>query len=563
MSNVFCVAWRFPCSGGHSRTLLSSNSTLLRSAYRLSTPCHPGSISRRNFGYLSPFSSATLYAPYSHKYQVLSPILARSFASSTYLRPGSVSGFEYGVQLRPQPFSAIEINAIFGTRAKISPQLGNRVLAVLQGRRLDGTLDLDLPSDITRAVRSSSLDAALGWLREHYPLDEDAAILARIEREEQEEEKKLVRRAEELGLYKPQSGSYGAELGESNDPSGKSILQEARKHNEERLLAEHERKRQEWLSGEQREREMFEHMRHKNTALQKSEDTAALEVRERADPSQRPLLAWIQKHHIQATDWDVDVSKLTNGSRISQILAVTLVTFSLCYLFATNYQPPGKADRLWPGIPPAAATIMAIIGTNLGIFLLWKIPPAWKLLNRYFITIAAYPRPLSLLGSVFSHQTVTHLAVNMTVLWCVGTRLHDEIGRGNFLALYMASGVFGSFTSLTANILRGNLSLTALGASGAISALVAAWCILHSDENFTLFFIPPEWQENASVKGWMVLTGLVALEFISMFSRGPARVDYWAHLGGFFAGTLWSAAYKKGDVGGQKKKTWFEQVYRN
>jgi rhomboid-like protein len=181
------------------------------------------------------------------------------------------------VQLRPEPFSAAEINSIFGPHAKISPQMGNRVLSVLQGRRVDGTLDLDLPADITRSVRSQALDAGLNWLRANYPLDEDAAILARIEREEKEEQEKLIRRAEELGLYKPQSGSYGAELGDENDPYGKSVLKEAREKNEARLLAEQERKRREWLEGEEQEREKLKRMIQKNTALQKFEESAALE----------------------------------------------------------------------------------------------------------------------------------------------------------------------------------------------------------------------------------------------------------------------------------------------
>lgn len=153
--------------------------------------------------------------------------------------------------------------------------MGNRVLAVLQGRREAGTLDLDLPADVTRSARPATLDKALTWLRNNYPLDEDAAILARVEREEREEEAKLIRRAEDLGLYKPQSGSYGAELGESQDPSGRSVLQEARKHNEQRLLAEQERKRQEWLEGEERQRQLYEQQIQKHTALQKSDGEPA------------------------------------------------------------------------------------------------------------------------------------------------------------------------------------------------------------------------------------------------------------------------------------------------
>jgi rhomboid-like protein len=108
-------------------------------------------------------------------------------------------------------------------------------------------------------------------------VDEDAAIMARIEREEREEEAKLIRRAEALGLYKPQSGTYGAELGEENDPSGRSVLKEIRQKNEERLLAEAEKKRQEWLEGEEKDREKLKEHLAKNTALQKFEDTAALE----------------------------------------------------------------------------------------------------------------------------------------------------------------------------------------------------------------------------------------------------------------------------------------------
>jgi rhomboid-like protein len=85
----------------------------------------------------------------------------------------------------------------------------------------------------------------------------------------------------------------------------------------------------------------------------------------------------------------------------------------------------------------------------------------------------------------------------------------------------------------------------------------------NKSENFTFFFLPSEWQEVASAKGWMVLTGLVALEFINMFTRGRALIDYWAHIGGFLAGTIWSVAYKKQNEERQKNKSWYEQVFRS
>ncbi|KAI9039504.1 rhomboid protease PCP1 [Aspergillus affinis] len=457
------------------------------------------------------------------------------------------------------PRSLAEINAIFGHGARLSLHMGNRVLAVLHGRRLNGTPELDLPKDITSAVRGPSRDKALEWLREHYPLDEDAAILARFEREAREEEQKLIRRAENLGLYKPQSGSFGAELGESNDPSGRSILQETRQRNEARILAEEEERRQKWLEGEEQEREKMQQMVKRNTDLQLYEDSTALEARPRADPSQRPFLAWIQKHHLRATDWDMDISHVTTSSRLLPALAFTVVSLGLCYLFALNYEPPAKADRIWPTIPPAAATVITIIGANVGIYALWTLcPPAWRMLNRYFITVAAYPRTASLVGNTFSHQSIKHLAANMLGIWIVGTRLHDDIGRGNFLAVYFASGIFGSFLSLTVNVLMGRLTLTALGASGALSGILGSLCTLHLNDSFTVFFLPKEWQEVVSAPGYVLLAGLVLFDIVGMRAKA-VQVDYWAHLGGFLVGILWAAAYKRQEKERFRNRSWFER----
>lgn len=201
------------------------------------------------------------------------PVLQKSKISAASGRPERESS---ELSSRVKPLSDAEIKDIFG-QPKISAKLGNRALAVLHTRRLEGTLDLDLPTDITSAVSQSQLDAGLEWLREKYPIDEDAAIFARIEREEREAEEKLVRRAEQLGLYKPQSGSYEAERGEEDSPYGKSVLKETREANEKRLLAEKERKRQEWLAGEAEERERLQRQVQGNTALQQYQESALTE----------------------------------------------------------------------------------------------------------------------------------------------------------------------------------------------------------------------------------------------------------------------------------------------
>jgi rhomboid-like protein len=77
---------------------------------------------------------------------------------------------------------------------------------------------------------------------------------------------------------------------------------------------------------------------------------------------------------------------------------------------------------MWPDMPPAAATAFAIMGANLTIFLLWKFPPAWRMLNRYFISVPFKPHALSIVGNVFSHQQFKHMSLNMLMLWFIGTK---------------------------------------------------------------------------------------------------------------------------------------------
>ena len=91
-----------------------------------------------------------------------------------------------------------------------------------------------------------------------------------------------------------------------------------------------------------------------------------------------------------------------------------------------------------PDVPPAVATVGAIVAANVAVTLLWKyVPPAWKLLNRYFVIVPFYPSSLGMIGSTFSHQTWRHLGTNMMVLGLMGT-------RGNALWLGETLGNMGS-----------------------------------------------------------------------------------------------------------------------
>lgn len=57
--------------------------------------------------------------------------------------------------------------------------------------------------------------------------------------------------------------------------------------------------------------------------------------------------------------------------------------------------------------------------------------------------------------------------------------VHDDIGRGPFLALYFASAVLGAYLPMAVYVLTNNLGTGTIGASVCVSAILAASCVLH------------------------------------------------------------------------------------
>ncbi|EGD93999.1 hypothetical protein TESG_01528 [Trichophyton tonsurans CBS 112818] len=521
MNNAATIAWRTPCRWIHAHPRSSTVRSSLLDQLRL---VYPSSIRPRG-----PIRCVSSKTPASRN--------ANQRAPGSQTR-GNTAAFP------ERDLPAPQIAQIFGT-ATLPVKLGNQILRALQDQRVSGTLDLPLPDEITRAAPPHIIDAGLAWLRSKHPMDEDAAILARIEREEQEEEEQLIRRAEELGLYKPQSGKFGSSTTKEGDVYGSSVLDEVRKKNIKESKQAEEKRRQDWLDGEAKRIEQLQAQAEKLKGIRKYEPQELTEARPRADPEQRPALAWIQQQHVKATS-TTDASKLTTAGRLLPSLAVVAVTLGLCYVFSESYEAPLHNQRMWPDIQPAAATLTAIVGLNAGVFLLWKFPPAWRLLNKYFINVPYYPYAASVVGSVFSHQQLRHLGSNMFILWFVGKKLHDDIGRGDFVAVYLSAGAFATFSSFAIRVLSNTLTVSSLGASGAISGVVAMWCILHSNERLTIAFLPREWQEKISASGSTFLCAIILGELLNFI---PAfrffAVDLWSHLAGYGAGIVLGLLWKE------------------
>lgn len=118
--------------------------------------------------------------------------------------------------------------------------------------------------------------------------------------------------------------------------------------------------------------------------------------------------------------------------------------------------------------------------------------------------------------SMFLHGNLLHLALNMLMLWWIGTPMEQTLGRGRFLALYFVSGLAGS---------AGALLLTApnrptVGASGAIFGILGAALVFERQRNYVL--------------GGSALA-IIAFNVILSFRPG---ISLGGHLGGLAGGVL-------------------------
>lgn len=134
-----------------------------------------------------------------------------------------------GVRFRTADLSEKEVASIFGPY--IDQHEGNRILRLLHGQRLSGTLDQGLEVPHATAYVKSLVATGLIWLRANYPVDEDAAIRARVEKEQDEEERELLDDASRLGIL-PQQSTDRSRL------YGVSGLDAIREHYESQPIAE-------------------------------------------------------------------------------------------------------------------------------------------------------------------------------------------------------------------------------------------------------------------------------------------------------------------------------------
>lgn len=144
---------------------------------------------------------------------------------------------------------------------------------------------------------------------------------------------------------------------------------------------------------------------------------------------------------------------------------------------------------------------------------------------------------MSLLTSMFVHGGFMHLLGNMIYLWVFGNNIEDSLGHVRFILFYVLCGVAAA---LTQAFIDPGSKLPMVGASGAISGVLAAYLVLHPQAKVTIFVWLLIFIRFIQLPAGLVLGLWILFQVFNAATADSQQggVAWFAHIGGFFAGLV-------------------------
>jgi membrane associated rhomboid family serine protease len=153
----------------------------------------------------------------------------------------------------------------------------------------------------------------------------------------------------------------------------------------------------------------------------------------------------------------------------------------------------------------------------------------------------AVPILLTPFTDMFVHLGWDHLIGNMLFLMIFGDNVEDALGHVRYIAFYVAC----SFASDLAYFLSSaHSAVPAVGASGAISGVIAAYVMIRPCAKVeVLFIIIP-----VALSAYWVIGLFVLSQVWNVAAHTQDGVAYWAHVGGLLAGAALLPVLRHPDV---------------
>ena len=187
-----------------------------------------------------------------------------------------------------------------------------------------------------------------------------------------------------------------------------------------------------------------------------------------------------------------------------------------------------------------------LVAANVAAFVWQMVSGQAQAVRTWGFTPAAFgfghsggDAALTLFTSMFLHGNLIHLASNLVYLWVFGNNVEDVLGPVRFVFFYLVAGLGAHFAHF---VMNASSPLPTIGASGAISGILAAYLIrfpgarVQSILFLFVFFRWVRWPAAIVIGYWLLLQILNGAAELGSAAQGG--VAWFEHLGGFAVGAL-------------------------
>jgi membrane associated rhomboid family serine protease len=218
----------------------------------------------------------------------------------------------------------------------------------------------------------------------------------------------------------------------------------------------------------------------------------------------------------------------------------------------------------------------ALIAANVLVFL-WErsiiaqgVAPDRLLLAYGLVPARLFAHPIPVFETVFTSMfmhdptNLLHLGGNMLFLWIFGDNVEDAMGHGRYLVFYLLGGCCAAAAQTVADV---GSHVPMVGASGAISAVLAAYGFLYPRSPITVFNpILILWLFFGlflHFPAWLVIAEFFLVNLWSAFTQSAqGGVAFLAHVGGFVGGALLLRTFMAGRVRVDEYARWQQWAQR-
>ncbi|GAA0784976.1 rhomboid family intramembrane serine protease [Roseibium denhamense] len=181
----------------------------------------------------------------------------------------------------------------------------------------------------------------------------------------------------------------------------------------------------------------------------------------------------------------------------------------------------------------------AMIGSSYSYGL---IPSVFFDLRDLSPQLQMLPDTFSIVTYAFLHGGFMHLIGNMLFLWVFGDNVEDAMGHLRYLVFYLLCAAAGGYTYA---VLDQTSDIPLVGASGAVSGVVAAYLMLHPNVKIWVLALG---RIPLRLTARWVLGAWVLYQVFNVAVSADSQVAWIAHIGGLVAGALLIIPFRRRGV---------------